>query len=229
MSCLAVIPARGGSKRIPRKNIRNFLGKPIIAYSIEAALEAGIFDEVMVSTDDAEIAEVAVKNGASVPFFRSALTSSDMAGTAPVLIEVLEEYLKRGKEYEYVCCVYPCAPFVTASRLRASMEKLISESADSVVPVVRFSYPPQRGLVISNGSLRMIHPENYNVRSQDFEPLFHDTGQFYCFRSDALKAEGNLFCGRALPVVLAQNEVQDIDSEEDWLAAEVKYRILKGL
>ena len=151
MSSIAIIPARGGSKRIPRKNIRDFFGKPIIAYSIEAALASGIFDEVMVSTDDEEIAKVAQEYGAKVPFFRSEENSGDMAMTVPVLIEVLQEYEKIGRVYNYLCCIYPCAPFVTAGRLKEGMELLRSSGADSVLPVVRFSYPPQRCLVIRDG------------------------------------------------------------------------------
>ena len=148
MSNLCIITARGGSKRIPRKNIRQFLGKPIIAYSIEAARESGIFDEVMVSTDDREIAEVSEQYGASVPFFRSAITSNDFATTADVLKEVLEEYERRGKQYEFFSCIYPTAPFVTAEKLRAAFQKLQGSDADALMPVIQFSYPPQRAFVI---------------------------------------------------------------------------------
>jgi N-acylneuraminate cytidylyltransferase len=225
---IAIIPARGGSKRIPRKNIKEFLGKPILAYSVEAALESGVFDEVMVSTDDEEIAEVAKKYGAKFPFYRSLEMSSDMAMTAPVLVEVLDEYLKRGKAFERVCCLYPCAPFVTAERLREGMELLNSSDADAVLPVVRFSYPPQRCVVIRDGELRMLYPENYNVRSQDLEPLYHDAGQFYCLKAEPLREELKLYCKRTLPMILADSEVRDIDSAGDWREAEIKYRILKG-
>ncbi|MDR2766188.1 MAG: pseudaminic acid cytidylyltransferase [Holosporaceae bacterium] len=222
---IAIIPARGGSKRIPRKNIKNFLGKPIIAYSIEAALQSGAFDEVMASTDDQEIADIATEYGAKVPFFRSPETSTDMAMTAPVLLEVLNEYKKRGDDFEYCCCIYPCAPFVTPQRLRDGMELLMAKGVDSLLPVVRFSYPPLRGVVIRDGKLRMMFPENYNVRSQDLEPMYHDAGQFYCFKTAALMAQGKMFCENTLPLEVSELEVQDIDNMEDWTMAELKYKM----
>jgi N-acylneuraminate cytidylyltransferase len=227
MPAIAIIPARGGSKRIPRKNIKDFLGRPIITYSIEAALRSSIFDEVMVSTDDLEIAEVATKYGAKVPFFRSPETSNDMAMTAPVLIEVLNEYKKRGRDFEYCCCIYPCAPFITSKRLAEGMELLVSSGADSVLPVVKFSYPPLRGLVIREGRAQMMFPENCNVRSQDLEPMYHDAGQFYCIRSDSVIRECRLFCTNTLPIELSDLEVQDIDTLDDWEVAELKYKLLK--
>jgi N-acylneuraminate cytidylyltransferase len=229
MNNIAVIPARGGSKRIPRKNIRDFQGKPIIAYSIKAALESDIFNEVMVSTDDEEIADISMKFGASVPFYRSAELSSDMAMTAPVLIEVLQEYINRGITYENICCIYPCAPFVTSARLKEGMELLSSSRADGVVPVVKFSYPPQRCLVIRDSILNMLWPENYNKRSQDLEPIYHDVGQFYCLKVNSLLEQQSLFCKQSLPMILSENEVQDIDTEEDWKEAEIKYQILKDV
>jgi len=227
LNAIAIIPARGGSKRIPRKNIKHFHGKPIIAYSIEAALGSQAFDEVMVSTDDTEIAEVAKKYGASVPFLRSATTSTDMAMTVPVLLEVLDEYTRQGQNYDFGCCLYPCAPFITPNRLRDCMKLFLDSGADSALPVARFSYPPQRCLVVRGGKAAMLHPENYNVRSQDLEPLYHDAGQFYCFRTASLRRERKLYCANTVPIVLLDTEVQDIDTEDDWLVAEVKYRILK--
>jgi len=227
MGHIAIIPARGGSKRIPRKNIKDFLGKPIIAYSIEAALASEIFDTVMVSTDDKEIAQVARKYGADVPFMRSAETSTDTAATVPVLIEVLSEYAKAGKNYEHGCCIYPCAPFVTSARLKEGMDSLLNSGANSVLPVARFSYPPQRGLVMRENKIAMLHPEHLNSRSQDLEPMYHDAGQFYCFKVSALLTQERLFCQHTLPLILGNMEVQDIDTEEDWRAAEIKYKILK--
>lgn len=226
MKKIAIIPARGGSKRIPRKNIKNFLGKPIIAYSIEAAIESKAFDEVMVSTDDKEIAEIAKQFGANVPFFRSPEMSSDMAMTAPVLVEVVNEYKKRGQDFDYVCCIYPCAPFIKAERIKEAMDKLVNFDADSVLPVVKFSYPPQRCLVIRNSKLQMLHPENYNVRSQDLEPYYHDCGQFYCLKTRALIKEEKLYCGITLPIEIPESEMQDIDNEEDWKIAEMKFKML---
>jgi len=225
---IAIIPARGGSKRVPRKNIKNFLGKPIIAYSIEAALRSNAFDEVMVSTDDEEIAQIAKSYGACVPFFRSAEKSDDMTGVVPVLIEVLHEYEKLGKTYKHCAGIYPCAPFVTAERLKKAMSQLISSGADSVVPIVKFSYPPQRGLVVRGGRLSMLHPENYIARSQDLEPMYHDAGQFFCVNVTSLINQGQAFGNHCIPLELPETEVQDIDTEADWTIAELKYRIARS-
>lgn len=229
MKTLAIIPARGGSKRIPRKNIKDFLGKPIISYSINSALDCGVFDEVMVSTDDIEIAEIAEHYGASVPFYRSPEMSNDMAMTAPVLIEVLDKYKQLGKEFEYVACIYPTAPFITPKILKESMELLIKSNVDSVLPIVRYSYPPQRGLIIENGLVKMLYPENYNVRSQDFTPYYHDCGQFYCLKTSVLRQEQKLYCKSTIPIELPETAVQDIDNEEDWKIAEMKYRIMHNV
>lgn len=225
---VAIITARGGSKRIPRKNIKAFLGKPIIAYSIAAALEAGCFDEVMVSTDDREIADVALGFGAKVPFFRSAETSNDFSTTADVLVEVLNEYRGRGEEFTNACCIYPTAPFVTAEKLKRGYDLLTSSGADSAVPVVRFSYPIQRALKIEDGCLRMIWPEHLNSRSQDLMPAYHDCGQFYWFKVERFLQSRRIFADHAVPIEIPESEVQDIDTEEDWKIAEMKYHILTG-
>lgn len=180
MKSIAIITARGGSKRIPRKNIRPFLGKPILEYSIAAALQTGLFEEVMVSTDDAEIAQIAQQAGAKVPFFRSEETANDFATTADVIAEVLTTYAQTGKEFQAACCIYPTAPFVTANILSTAMQLLEQEQADCVIPVVRFSFPPQRGVIINNNKITPKWPENMAKRSQDLEPLYHDCGQFYC-------------------------------------------------
>lgn len=223
MSNLCIITARGGSKRIPRKNIKAFLGKPIIAYSIEAALSAGIFDEVMVSTDDEEIAEVARKYGASVPFMRSAATANDYATTRDVLIEVLDEYEKRGKTFDFFSCVYPTAPFVTAEKLKAAFTKLRDSSADELIPVIQFSYPPQRAFVIENGSLAFMYPEYRLSRSQDLQPIYHDCGQFYFYKTEIYRGlkQGT---GKVLPLIMPEEETQDIDNFSDWDLAEIKYK-----
>lgn len=222
MSNLCIITARGGSKRIPRKNIRNFLGKPIIAYSIEAALASGLYDEVMVSTEDEEIAEISRQYGAEVPFMRSAATASDFATTRDVLLEVLDEYEKRGKTFEYFTCIYPTAPFVTAEKLKAAYSKLINSDADELIPVIRFSFPPQRAFVIRDNGLEFQYPEYYNTRSQDLEPIYHDCGQFYLFKTDIYRGlkEGS---GRIMPLIVPEEETQDIDNYSDWEIAEVKY------
>ena len=227
MKTAAIITARGGSKRIPRKNIKEFCGKPIIAYSIEAALSAGVFDTVMVSTDDEEIAEAAIRYGADVPFYRSEKTSNDYAVTSQVLAEVLEEYGRRGEHYDMVCCIYPTAPFLTADRLKAAMELLARTGADSVLPVVRFSFPPQRSVVVEDGYLKYKWPEHRNTRSQDLEPFYHDVGQFYCVNTASFAAQKVLVMEKTVPLVMSELEIQDIDTEEDWRLAEIKYQLLK--
>ncbi len=227
MKTLAMITARGGSKRIPRKNIKEFNGKPIIAYSIEAALSSGVFDEVMVSTDDEEIAEVAKKYGAKVPFFRSEKTSNDFATTVDVIEEVLTTYKERGEEFDIFCCIYPTAPFITSDRLKAAVDELAASDADCLIPVVRFSYPPQRAMEIHEGKLVFRQPENLSKRSQDLEPHYHDAGQFYVVRSDSFFKNRGIMVGDILPMELSELEVQDIDNEVDWKLAELKYNLMK--
>ncbi len=219
---LCIITARGGSKRIPRKNIRPFLGKPIIAYSIEAALNSGVFDEVMVSTDDEEIKAVALEYGASVPFLRSEATSNDFATTADVLNEVLDEYEKRGKAFDFFACIYPTAPFVTGEKLRAAMGAISSSDADSIRTVVQYSYPPQRAFICKEGVLSYQYPQYYRARSQDLEPIYHDCGQFYIYRTASFREFGD--AGKMLPIVMPEEETQDIDNYSDWALAEAKYR-----
>lgn len=222
---LAMITARGGSKRIPRKNIKEFCGKPILAYSIEAARSSGAFEEVMVSTDDPEIAGIAVKYGASVPFFRSEATANDYASTDDVIMEVLKTYEERGEHFDNFCCIYPTAPFVTGERLKQAMD-LLADS-DSVMPVVPFSYPPQRGLLISEeGFLKRQFPEYALSRSQDLQKIYHDCGQFYACRTDVFLKERTTDVKGQVPLVLTEMEVQDIDTLEDWEIAEIKYRRL---
>lgn len=227
MKKIAIITARGGSKRIPRKNIKEFCGKPILAYSIEAALDSGMFDEVMVSTDDEEIAEVAREYGAKVPFYRCEKTSNDYASTNEVIMEVLAEYKKQGEHFDVACCIYPTAPFVTAERLKLAVEQLIEKDAESVMPVVRFSFPPQRSVVMENGFLKFKWPEYMMSRSQDLEPFYHDVGQFYCLRVESFLAKNRLIMDRTVPLEISDLEAQDIDNEEDWKIAEMKYKLLK--
>lgn len=227
MRKIAIITARGGSKRIPRKNIKSFCGKPILAYSIEAAVQSGLFDEVMVSTDDEEIAGIGRQYGANIPFFRSERTSGDYATTNDVLLEVLEEYEKRGEFFDMGCCIYPTAPFVTAGKLKTAMEKLEASDADTLIPVVAFSYPPQRAMVIQEGRLVFEYPEYLDARSQDLVPHYHDVGQFYCFRIEAYKRNRKLMIGNILPFEISELEVQDIDNQTDWEIAEMKYK--KGM
>lgn len=227
MKAVAIITARGGSKRIPGKNKKEFLGKPIICYSIEAALTSGLFEEVMVSTDDEEIAEIARKAGASVPFMRSEATANDYATTDDVLLEVLEEYEKRGKIFDYMACIYPTAPFVTAEKLKEAMRLLTEHKAAGVMPVVSFSFPPQRGMAVRDGHLEYCYPENAMKRSQDLETMYHDCGQFYCYQTEKYRASrGDLEEGY-IPMIMPETEVQDIDNPSDWELAEIKYRMMK--
>lgn len=227
MSAIAIITARGGSKRIPRKNVKEFCGKPIIAYSIEAALGAGIFDEVMVSTDDDEIAEIARAAGASVPFMRSSENAGDYASTDDVLMEVLKDYKQFGKEFDRFCCIYPTAPFVTSEKLIKAMSLL--DEADSVMPVVAFSFPPQRCMVLNeDGELSMKWPEHAKTRSQDLEPYYHDCGQFYCCKTDLFMEYKTTDLPHMVPMIMSELEVQDIDNQDDWDIAELKYRKMMG-
>lgn len=228
MKKVAMITARGGSKRIPRKNIKEFCGKPIIAYSIEAAIASGVFDTVMVSTDDEEIAAIAKQYGAEVPFYRSEKASNDFATTADVILEVLEEYEKRGESFDMACCIYPTAPFLTAKRLKEAVEKLEASDADTLLPVVAFSYPVQRALIIRNEKLVFEYPQYMDSRSQDLEKHYHDVGQFYVLRTEAFKQNKKLMLGNILPYEISEMEVQDIDNQTDWEIAEMKYEILKG-
>ncbi len=222
-SSIAIITARGGSKRIPRKNIKEFCGKPIIEYSIEAALQSGLFEEVMVSTDDAEIAKIAQAAGAQVPFMRSSANAGDYAGTDDVLMEVLLAYRELGREFDTFCCIYPTAPFVTAQKLQKAMGLL--EQADSVMPVVAFSFPPQRCMILNEaGELRMKWPEHARTRSQDLEPYYHDCGQFYCCRTAPFMEYKTTDLPHMVPMIMSELEVQDIDNQDDWEIAELKYR-----
>ena len=229
MKRVAIIPARGGSKRIPRKNIKDFLGKPIVAYSIETALASGVFDEVMVSTDDEEIAGIARSYGAAVPFMRSEATSNDYVHLAEVLLEVIDEYAKRGEEPEEICCILATAPLVQKEKIVAALNKLSGAEVDSVYPVVAFSYPILRSLVMdADGYVKMRWPEYYNTRSQDLEPAYHDTGTFYWIKTAKLKEYRKMITPRSVGIVVDEVTVQDIDTETDWRLAELKYKLLNG-
>lgn len=225
---IAIITARGGSKRIPKKNIKEFCGKPIIAYSIRAALDSEIFDEVMVSTDSEEIAEIARAYGAKVPFMRSAKTSDDFATTADVLMEVLERYQEMGRTFDVMSCIYPTAPFVTPQKLQSAYDTLKKEQAVMAMPVVAFSYPPQRSYILQGNMLEMKWKENYNKRSQDLEKMYHDAGQFYMYQVDAFVRLKGQMTESIVPVIVDEMEVQDIDNETDWKLAEMKYQMMKN-
>lgn len=227
MDNLCIIPARGGSKRIPRKNIKDFLGKPILAYSIEAALTSGLFEEVMVSTDDPEIAEIAVEYGAKVPFMRSKENADDFATTTAALLEVIAQYQNFGQMYKYACCIYPTAPLIKTERLTMGFEKLTSQYFHTVFPAVAYSYPIWRGLKKTSGQeFKMVWPENRHKRSQDLEEVYHDAGQWYWVNIEKLKEEKTLLSDHSSCIVLPATEVQDIDNMTDWKLAEIKYGLL---
>jgi N-acylneuraminate cytidylyltransferase len=225
---LAIIPARGGSKRIPHKNIKLFCGVPIIARSISAALESGLFDRVVVSTDDVQISEVARASGAEVPFIRPAHLSDDYTGTMAVVAHVIEWYCSRGFDFETVCCIYATAPFVTALDLKIGFQKLMDAGADFALSVTRFAAPIQRAIrMTKEGRLEMFQPHLYNTRSQDLEEAFHDAGQFYWGRADSWCAQRPMFSATSVPVLLPRSRVQDIDTPEDWILAELMFRSLQ--
>ncbi|MFP2997918.1 pseudaminic acid cytidylyltransferase [Spongiivirga sp. MCCC 1A20706] len=226
MSNLAIIPARGGSKRIPRKNIKLFLGKPIIAYSIQAALKSNLFDEVMVSTDDEEIAAISTKYGAKIPFYRSANNSDDFATTADVIHEVLDNYEGSNNLFKYCCCIYPTAPLITVEKLKEAYDKLVNNGFNSVFPVTSFSYPIQRSLEFQNEKIMMVWDKHLHSRSQDLKPRFHDAGQYYWLDIDAFRSERKLFSNNSGAIIMSELEVQDIDREIDWKLAELKYELM---
>ena len=230
MHNLAIIPARGGSKRIPRKNIKSFLGKPIISYSIEAAIRSNLFDEVMVSTDDEEIAEISIKYGAKVPFIRSNSNSNDFASTYDVIDEVSKEYFKRDIFFDFTCCLYACAPFVNDSKLKESFQMLISNEYDSVLPIMPFGFPIQRALkIVNNNRITFLNPANSITRSQDLEKLYHDAGQFYWINNLTFKNKKEILTENTGYYMLSELEGQDIDNEVDWKLAELKYELLQSI
>ena len=228
-NALAIIPARGGSKRIPRKNIRPFLGKPIIGYVIETALQSGLFAEVMVSTDDDEIAAIAEGFGAVVPFRRKPETANDTATTAAVLQEVLADYEALGRFFDVACCLYPTAPFVTVDVLKQAVDKLKTGNFDTVMPVQRFSFPIQRALRAENANnhLAWFQAEHALTRSQDLEPAYHDAGQFYVVDVPQFRQSGRLLTENTSGIIISEMLAQDIDNEDDWRLAELKYGIVQ--
>lgn len=224
---LAVIPARGGSKRIPRKNIKPFCGKPIIAWSIDAAIASGLFDRVIVSTDDAEIASVAVRYGAEVPFTRPLELADDHCPTIPVVAHAIQWCVQHDSPPTAVCCVYATAPFVQAADLRRGFELLDSTGCDYAFAVTRYPYPIQRSLRITpEGRVGMMQPEHWNTRSQDLEEAWHDAGQFYWGQARAWMAGKPIFSPDAAPIILPRHRVQDIDTAEDWMRAELMFYAL---
>jgi pseudaminic acid cytidylyltransferase len=225
---VAIIPARIGSKRIPKKNIKNFYDKPIIAYSIKAALETRLFSSVIVSTDSPELADIAISYGAEVPFLRPAELSDDYTGTDAVILHALNWLIDHGTDIQYVCCIYATAPFINSYYIREGLELLKKRNATSAFSVTTYPYPIYRSLKINdNGHLQMIWPEYMNVRSQDLSEAYHDAGQFYWADVQKYLIEKKFYSEDAIPIVLPRYLVQDIDTDEDWQRAEAMYKVLK--
>jgi N-acylneuraminate cytidylyltransferase len=229
LDTLAIITARGGSKRIPRKNIRPFFGKPIIGYPIENALNSHVFSEVMVSTDDVEIADYAKKSGAEVPFLRGPELSNDHATTAAVLLDVIEQYKKhQNKNFKWICCLYPTTPLLDSLDLQLGMSLLRQSNAHSVLPIVKFGFPPQRGFVMQENVISYTWPEHMKTRSQDLPPMYHDAGQFYCVNVANFLSSGSLLGATSRGLLTSEMRTQDVDVEEDWALAEMKWRYLNA-
>ena len=224
---ICVIPARGGSKRIPRKNIKEFNGKPIIAYSIEAALKSNCFSQVIVSTDDDEISEVAKKYGALVPFVRPDELSNDYAGTIPVIKHAIEWMEDNNNYIENVCCLYATAPFIQSKIISKAYQQLKNSNSDCYFSVTSFAFPIQRAIKIVQGDkVDMFYPQHFMDRSQDLEDSYHDAGQFYWGIPQAFLDNEDIFSEKSIPVILPRYLVQDIDTLEDWHRAELMYKAL---
>ena len=226
---VAIIPARGGSKRIPRKNIKPFCGKPMIAWSVEAALLSGCFDRIIVSTDDGEIADVARAHGAEVPFLRPAELSDDHTGTIPVIAHAIDWMNCNAGPVDLACCLYATAPFVQPQDLRRGIEVLQSSATDYAFSVTSYAFPIQRAIrITADQRVEMFNPEHFTTRSQDLEEAFHDAGQFYWGRAAAWLAGKPIFSINAAPVLLPRHRVQDIDTPEDWERAEWLFQAMQA-
>ena len=226
---VAIIPARGGSKRIPNKNIKLFAGQPIISYPIRVAQETGLFDRIIVSTDSPDIAAIAREYGADVPFCRPAELANVFAGTAEVVCHAIEWLAQDGKRPEFICCIYATAPFIQASYLKQGYDKLVSSYATSVFSITKYPYPIYRSLtIVEKDRIRMIWPEYENFRSQDLPEAYHDAGQFYWANTNKFMKEKALFAKDSLPVILPRYLVQDIDTAEDWKTAERMFSVMKA-
>ncbi len=226
---VAVIPARGGSKRIPRKNVKEFCGKPMIAWSIEAAWASGCFEKIIVSTDDHEIAEIARGCGATVPFMRPEVLSDDYTGTLPVIHHAVEWLSEHDEPVEFACCVYATAPFISPEDLHKGWELIQREACSYAFSVTSYAFPIQRAIRITGeGRVAMFSPDHFNTRSQDLEEAWHDAGQFYWGTADAWREERAIFGKRSVPVKLPRHRVQDIDTPEDWARAEWMFRAMRA-
>lgn len=224
---LAVIPARGGSKRIPRKNVKSFCGKPMIGWPIGAAIESGCFDRVVVSTDDEEIAEIARRLGAETPFMRPPELSDDFTLTVPVIRHAIERLVEQGHPPMHVCCIYATAPFIAAADIRRGFDVLIESESDFAFSVTNYASPIQRAFrITAQGRVEMLHPEFFGCRSQDLQPAYHDAAQFYWGRAAAWLQNDVIFGPRSAAVQLSRYRVQDIDTAEDWRTAEYLFRAI---
>jgi N-acylneuraminate cytidylyltransferase len=227
MNNIAIIPARGGSKRIYKKNIKHFLGVPIIGYSINAAIESGLFQEVLVSTDDFEIASIAESFGATVPFMRSSENSNDFATTSDVVEEVIRELKNQNKIFDNICCIYSCAPFIKTEYLTEAYNLLLKNSFDTVFPIIPYSTKIQRALRIKNKKIEMLYPEFEQTRSQDLDISYYDAGQFYWIQEKMFSNNKRIYTNNSGAIILDELSAHDIDSEIDWKIAEIKYSLLK--
>jgi N-acylneuraminate cytidylyltransferase len=222
---VAIIPARGGSKRIPRKNIKYFFGKPILAWSIEAAIKSRCFDQIICSTDDDEIANIAQEFGALTPFVRPKDLSDDHIGTIPVISHAVEYLQSNGNKIDLACCIYATAPFIQPIDLQNSLEKMQNNDLDYCFSVTSYPFPIQRSIrITSNKRCRMLQPEMFQKRSQDLEEAYHDAGQFYWGTPQSWLEGRTLFSNNTMPYVLPRYRVQDIDTMEDWKRAELMFK-----
>ncbi|WP_461247265.1 pseudaminic acid cytidylyltransferase [Treponema sp. R6D11] len=226
---IAIITARGGSKRIPKKNIKEFFGKPMLSYAINACKDSGIFSEIMVSTDSEEIAEIAKNNGANIPFMRSAKTADDFATTFDVLEEVINNYKKEGQEFEYICCIYPCVPFLSGQTLQNAYNQLIESGNEALQPVCKFPVPIEWAMKIENGILIPNDRNAQLIRSQDLTPKYFDVGMFYMIKTAVLLKGKSLTPPKTMAYIMNEQEIQDIDTNDDWIMAEMKYKLVKRL
>ena len=223
LTTLSIIPARGGSKRIPHKNLKNFLGKPIISYPIRSAIESKCFDEVMVSTDDTATAKIAKSLGAKVPFMRSKKNSNDYATTVDVLLEVLADYHKLRKHFDLVCCIYPTSVSVTIDVIK-NAKKMMQSGINGVATIVPFEHPINRAIKLDiKNTLSFKYPESAELRTQDFTQYYHDAGQLYFLKAETLMVEKKVFLSNMKPIIMGNNVVQDIDSIDNWKIAEIKF------
>lgn len=220
---LCIIPARGGSKRIPKKNIKLFLGEPIITYSIKTAISSGLFEEIMISTDDAETADIGIKMGIKVPFMRSKRNSDDYSTTFDVISEVLNNYKDKGKEFKYVCCLYPCAPLVTVDDLNSSFNKLEKNNYDSLLPIIKIGSPIERSIILDSDKIKWLQKQYSNSRSQDLRELYNDAGQYYWLNTEKCFDKGDVLTENSGFLIIPAIKGQDIDNEDDWEVAEFKY------